>query len=270
MDTRLEPTRQTLIDKYVNESLLHLYELQKIDSQLDDLIESRGELPDRVQDMRRTVAEQRYNLEQIRKDIAEIDTRSKQLSDETVDLREKVDRYKAQQFDVKTTREYDAITFQLEDGQRRLHNNVESMGRMGVELEGMKIDEVQMTQDFAEVEAELAEAEAALGEVLAATQQDEKKLISRRNTLEKKIQPFHLTIYNRVRPAKNGVAVVAIKNGVCGGCYNAVPRQLALELRKGEKHTVCEYCGRIIVGEPIAIAVDGEPVAAPVAVAEED
>ena len=245
----------------MNESLLHLYELQRIDSQLDDLIESRGELPDRVDDMRRTVAEQRYNLEQIRKDIAEVETRSREITAETTDLREKVDKYKAQQFDVKTTREYDAITFQLEDGQRRLHNNIESMGRMGVELEGMKIDEVQMAEDFVGMEAELADAEAALGEVLKATKDDEKTLLARREILEKKIQPFHLTIYNRVRPAKNGVAVVAIKNGVCGGCYNAVPRQLALELRKGEKHTVCEYCGRIIVGEPIAIAVDGEPVA---------
>jgi len=25
------------------------------------------------------------------------------------------------------------------------------------------------------------------------------------------------------------------------------------------KHTVCEYCGRIIVGEVIGTAIDGEP-----------
>ena len=83
--------------------------------------------------------------------------------------------------------------------------------------------------------------------------------MEKREQLVKQIQPFHLTIYNRVRPAKAGVAVVSIKNGVCSGCYNAIPRQLALELKKGDKHTVCEYCGRIVVGEPLALAVDGEP-----------
>jgi predicted nucleic acid-binding Zn-ribbon protein len=244
----------------VNESLLHLYELQRIDSQLDDLIESRGELPERVEEMRHTAQGQRGQVEQLRRDIAEIQGRSKELTDETMDLRVKVDKYKAQQFDVKTTREYDAITFQLEDGQRRLHNNTENMGRMGIELEGLKIDEEQTANDLAEMENELSEAETALGEVLANTEEEEKRLMNKRNELEKKIQPFHLTIYNRVRPAKAGVAVVTIRNGVCGGCYNAVPRQLALELKRGQKHTVCEYCGRIIVGEPIAIAVDGEPV----------
>jgi uncharacterized protein len=243
----------------VNESLLHLYELQKVDTQLDDLIESRGELPERVEEMRRNVEEQDEQLAQIRRDIKEIEVRSRDLSAETVDLREKVERYKAQQFDVKTTREYDAITFQLEDSQRRLHNNVEAISRMGIELEQLKIDEQQMSQDLEEMRRELGEAETALKEVLADTEEEEKQLMIRRDELEKKIQPYYMTIYNRVRPAKGGIAVVPLKNGVCGGCYNAVPRQLVLELKKGEKHTVCEYCGRIIVGEPIAIAVDGEP-----------
>jgi hypothetical protein len=116
-----------------------------------------------------------------------------------------------------------------------------------------------MSQDLEEMRRELEEAETALKEVLADTEEEEKQLMVRRDELEKKIQPYYMTIYNRVRPAKGGIAVVPLKNGVCGGCYNAVPRQLVLELKKGEKHTVCEYCGRIIVGEPIAIAVDGEP-----------
>ena len=254
----------------MNESLLHLYELQKVDRQLDDLIEGRGELPDRVNDMRRQLQDHREQLQQVRHDIHEVDSRSRELTSESVDLREKVDRYKAQQFDVKTTREYDAITFQLEDAQRRLHQNTESVGRMGIELEQLKVDEAAMAADMSDMERELEEAEGALAEVLAGTEEEEKQLLVRREDLVKQVQPYYLTIYNRVRPAKEGIAVVAIKDGVCGGCFNAVPRQLALELRKGEKHAVCEYCGRIIVGEPIAIAVDGEPQPVTYEVEEEE
>jgi predicted nucleic acid-binding Zn-ribbon protein len=243
----------------VNQSLVHLYELQKVDKQLDDLIESRGELPERVQDMRRGVESQEDQLGQVRLDIADLDKRSREMATESTDLREKVEKYKAQQFDVKTTREYDAITFQLEDSQRRLHSNMENVGRMGIELEQLRQDEQQMALDLSEMQRELQEAEAALSEVLADTEEEEKELLKKREGLVKQIQPYYLTIYNRVRPAKAGVAVVALRNGACGGCYNAIPRQLVLELKKGEKHTVCEYCGRIVVGDPIAIAVDGEP-----------
>lgn len=246
-------------EEVVNESLLHLYELQKVDSQIDDLIESRGELPERVDEMRRTVEEQRRTLEQTGADIADLERRSREMTDESVDLREKVEKYKSQQFDVKTTREYDAITFQLEDSQKRLSSNIESVSRMGLEAESLRQDEQQLSSDVGQMDAELKEAEAALKEVLAETEEDERELRDRRGGLEKKIESYYLTIYNRVRPAKAGVAVVAVKHGVCGGCYNAVPRQVVLELKKGDRHTVCEYCGRIIVGEPIAIAVDGEP-----------
>jgi predicted nucleic acid-binding Zn-ribbon protein len=86
----------------------------------------------------------------------------------------------------------------------------------------------------------------------------------------KLISAPHLSMYNRVRPAKNGIAVVPIRNGVCGGCFNAIPRQMVLELKLGEKHTVCEYCGRIVVGEPISLLVDGPPVAAVQVTAEEE
>ena len=126
----------------------------------------------------------------MRRDRHELETRSKELSAELLDLREKVDRYKAQQFDVKTTREYDAITFQLEDAQRRLHTNTEAVGRMGVELEQLKMDDEQMGLDLTEMEGELEEAEAALTEVLAGTEEEEKRLLTRREELVKQVQPF--------------------------------------------------------------------------------
>lgn len=259
-----------IIGENVNQSLVHLYELQKVDKQLDDLIESRGELPERVRDMRQGVETNEDQLAQTRLDIADLDKRSREMVQETADLREKVERYKAQQFDVKTTREYDAITFQLEDSQRRLHTNMESVGRMGIELESLRQDEQQMSVDLADMQRELQEAESALSEVLSDTEEEEKQLLAKREGLVKQIQPYYLTIYNRVRPAKEGVAVVALRNGACGGCYNAIPRQMVLELKKGEKHTVCEYCGRIVVGDPIAIAVDGEPQPVTYAVEDEE
>jgi len=252
----------------VNESLLHLYELQKIDSQLDELIESRGELPERVEEMRRTLDTQRTEVETLRKEIADMEKRSREMTDESTELRDKVEKYKAQQFDVKTTREYDAITFQLEDSSKRLNQNLEAVGRMGIQVEQLKVEEQALTTDVENLERDLKESEAALKEILAETQNEEKDLAKKREGLIKQIEAVHLSMYNRVRPAKGGLAVVPIKNGVCGGCFNAIPRQLVLELKRGDRHTVCEYCGRIVVGEPISLAVDGEPV--PVTYATDD
>lgn len=243
----------------MNESLVHLYELQKVDSQIDELIENRGDLPEQVEQMRRNYVDEQQALEDLRGQIGELESRSKNAASENEELREKIEKYKAQQFDVKTTREYDAITFQLEDAQKRLNRNLEDVGRGGVELENLR-NEIQHLEDrLAETKTMLEESETQLQEVMKETEQEEKELRIKRDELEKLVPKQYLTMYNRVRPAKNGVAVVPVRSGVCGGCFNAIPRQLVLELKRGDKHAVCEYCGRIVIGEPIAQAVDGIP-----------
>lgn len=243
----------------MNQSLVHLYELQKIDSQLDELIESRGELPERVREIGETVEAQSQEVESIKHRVEELTHRSQAMNEESVELREKIERYKSQQFDVKTTREYDAITYQLEDAQKRLNHNLQEVSRIGIEVEQLRNDEQRMQEELDTMRADLSESETLLGEVMQETKEEEERLRVRREELIQQITPYYLNIYNRVRPAKAGVAVVAVRNGVCGGCFNAIPRQMVLELKKAEKNTVCEYCGRIVVGEPIAIAVDGEP-----------
>jgi len=254
----------------VNESLLHLYELQKIDSQLDELIENRGELPQRVDDLRQMVIEQRARLLDADTHVAEVEKRSGEVHVEIAELREKVEKYKAQQFDVKTTREYDAITFQLEDGQKRLARHVDESARLGLELEQTRTEATSMREDLAEMETDLAQQEVTLKSLMAETEEDEKQLLKKRAATLKLVRPNHIGMYDRVRPAKNGIAVVPVRNGVCGGCFNAIPRQLVLELKKGDKHAVCEYCGRIVVGEVISLAVDGEPQPVPAQVAHNE
>jgi len=243
----------------VNQNLVHLYELQKIDSQLDELIESRGELPERVEEMRGALEAQGQELESVRARMAHITEHSQRLNDESVELREKIEKYKGQQFDVKTTREYDAITYQLDDAQKRLNANLQEVSRMGIEAEQLRNEEERVNQELTAMQTDLTEAESLLGDVMRETKAEEERLRHRREELVPSVTPYFLNIYNRVRPAKAGVAVVAIRNGVCGGCFNAIPRQLMLDVNKGEKHTVCEYCGRIVVGEPIALHIDGEP-----------
>ena len=52
--------------------------------------------------------------------------------------------------------------------------------------------------------------------------------------------------YERIRKAKQGVAVVPINKSSCGGCFNQVPPQIIIELRKKDMIRTCEYCGRIL------------------------
>jgi predicted nucleic acid-binding Zn-ribbon protein len=243
----------------VNEGLLRLYELQKIDTHLAELVSSRGELPYRVAEMRDELAAREADLHDMHARISELEAEERTLTSDTSDFEVKLERYKSQQFDVKTTREYDAISFQIEDASHRIGRNQDTIARMMVELNNVREDAESFGGELEHVRVEFAENEKALNELLTETADDEKRLTAEREKVVVQVPSNYLSMYDRIRPAKEGIAVVSLRNGACGGCYHVIPRQLVLELKKSEKHTVCESCGRIVVSEGIAIAIDGEP-----------
>ena len=58
------------------------------------------------------------------------------------------------------------------------------------------------------------------------SESDEKKLLSDREKATKKIEERLLTSYQKLRDnARNGLAVVPVSRGACGGCFNTVPPQ---------------------------------------------
>jgi len=56
-------------------------------------------------------------------------------------------------------------------------------------------------------------------------------------------------VYNRIRRILGGLAVVPLKKGACGGCFNIIPLQVVAEIRQMNRLTICESCGRIVLVE---------------------
>ena len=49
-----------------------------------------------------------------------------------------------------------------------------------------------------------------------------------------------------VNRQRNGLSVVKVSRGACGGCFNIVPPQRQAEIKEKKKIILCEYCGRIL------------------------
>jgi predicted nucleic acid-binding Zn-ribbon protein len=56
-----------------------------------------------------------------------------------------------------------------------------------------------------------------------------------------------LTRYEKIREVKDGLAVVTVQNGACGGCYRRIPPQEMQILRRSDRIKTCEGCGRILI-----------------------
>jgi predicted nucleic acid-binding Zn-ribbon protein len=97
----------------------------------------------------------------------------------------------------------------------------------------------------------LEEKRVALAEVSKTTEDEELKFRDDRKKILPKISKADLATYERIRKARKGKAIVPVKRGACGGCFNKVPPQKLLELRQNNSTYTCERCGRIIVSDEI-------------------
>ncbi len=238
------------IDYSMQEKIMALYELQKIDSQIDEINKVKGELPLEVEDLEDEIAGLNTRIENINAEIEELNSLTKQRKREVDQAKIQISHYKEQQNNVRNNREYDAITkeieyqeLEIELAEKRLKEYAVAMKAKKAQLEDAEAVASERGVDLAAKKAELESIEAETADQVAAleAQADKAKV---------KIDERLLSAYGRIRGSvRNGLAVVTVKRDACGGCFNRIPPQRQADIRLGKKLIVCEYCGRILVTE---------------------
>ena len=231
--------------------LQSLYTLQKIDTELQEIHEMKGDLPQIVDQLSTKVDDLKKKI----KDFNDIIKQSKISRDkadvEIIDLGEKVEKYKKQQLQVKSNKQYDALTREIENAENQSTKLEREMELLERNMQAAKTEVETHTAQLAESAAELQDNQKELREVNKEHEKEETKLRHEREKIVAKINRDDLAKYELIRKAKGGNAVVPVKRGACGGCFKRVPPQMILELRQNSRFYKCEHCGRILVSDKI-------------------
>ncbi|MBI4536286.1 MAG: hypothetical protein HY708_08405 [Ignavibacteriae bacterium] len=231
--------------------LRQLYALQQIDTNLDELEEMKGDLPTQVRELDGKATELQRKLEEHEHTMKSAFSMRDNIDTEILSLKEKSERYQAQQYEVRTNREYDALTREMEHAAvtiTRLEKEMETLESKAT----IARTEIETTKsELEEINKQLEQKRTELAEVSKANEDEELKYRHERENVVVRISKSDLGTYERIRKAKNGKAVVPVKRGACGGCFTKVPPQKLLELRQNKKVYTCERCGRILVSDEI-------------------
>lgn len=229
-----------------------LYELQLIDDQLDELEELRGDLPQAVESLENKINEIKSGISEKEKQKKESVEKRKENEDQIEKLMANQKKFKAQLYQVRNNKEYDALTKEIdhtEDQIKKLEAEIDNLADLNKKL-SEEIEEV--SPQLETLNGELKEKQSDLKEIVKANEKEEAKLRTHRKELVDQIKKPDYTAYMRIRKAKKGKAVVTIRRSACSGCHNIVPSQRQLELRRNNRLFFCEYCGRILVSPEIA------------------
>jgi predicted nucleic acid-binding Zn-ribbon protein len=238
------------VDYSMQEKIMALYELQKIDSQIDEINKVKGELPLEVQDLEDEIAGLNTRIDNINAEIEEINSLTKQRKREVDQAKIQISHYKEQQNNVRNNREFDAITKEIEYQELEIELAEKRLKEYAVNLKGKKAHLEDAEAVAAERSADLTAKRAELESIEAETADQVATLQAKAEKAKVKIDERLLVAYNRIRRSvRNGLAVVTIQRDACGGCFNRIPPQRQVDIRHGKKLIVCEYCGRILVAD---------------------
>ena len=223
----------------VEDKLKYLYELQQVDTKIDNLRTLAGELPQEVKDMADEVEGLKTRLTNIENEIKECETQISDHRVRTENANASISRYKEQQNTVRNNREFDNLNKEIEYQELEIEASQRKIKHYSAELEARLADKAKTTKDIEERTVDLNQKRSELDQILSETKAETEALVLRAGELEKKIDERLLT----------GLAVVKIERDSCGGCHAKIPAQQQLDIRTRKKIIVCEFCGRILVDQ---------------------
>ncbi len=237
----------------MQEKIKALYDLQKIDSKIDEINKIKGELPVEVQDLEDEVAGLQTRLDNINAEIDELGALTKQRKAEIEQNKAMIAKYEEQQKNVRNNREFDAISKEIEyqDLQNQLCEKHLKEYASETKAKKLLVEEAQAALDERKIDYQNKKNE--LDTIDQETAKEIEALKAQDAVAREKIDERLLAAYTRIRSnVHNGLAVVTVKRDACGGCYNRIPPQRQVEIRQGKKIIICEYCGRILVADEAA------------------
>lgn len=235
------------------ERLRALFDLQLIDSRIDEIRNLRGELPLEVRDLEDEVEGLNTRLEKLSESLESLDTEISAKKNLIEEAKALIKKYGEQQKNVRNNREYNSITKEIEFQELEIQLAEKHIKEFKAQIEQKK-EVIDGTKERLKERLEhLKHKKGELDAILADTEKEEKALIKKSDSYKKKIEERLVKAYTRIRTSvKNGLAVVPIERGASGGSFFTIPPQVQMEIASRKRIITDEHSGRILVDSTLA------------------
>lgn len=224
-----------------------LWKLQNIDYDLGELERSKDYLPEMINTLEKEIEETHQAIKSTEEELNEQTLLNKNLDLELATLNQELAKFQKQMRDIKTNKEYDALTTEIANRKLKISTTEEEILKTLTRIDDLKERIKQYKQKLEDIEktndaqlADLREKLSSIEDKVKIKEGDRKNVTVR---MEKKL----LAVYERVRKGRGNHVVVTIRKRACGACHKAVPPQTIQEIREGKKIYTCDNCGRILI-----------------------
>jgi predicted nucleic acid-binding Zn-ribbon protein len=244
------------------DDMRRLVRLQEMMQVVDGLSEKIASVPAGVARLEKELLSVEAEVERERAALQDVQKERRRLEMELMGIETKIQKYQAQLADVKTNKEYQAMQHEID----------------ACKLERARLDEKilldmeaadRATAAFRAVEERIKEkrrateeGKKALQQQLAGLQEQKAALERDRDALRGMIAAPFLDPFMKVARQRKGLALVPVKDELCGGCHVRVMPKLIQMVRRSTGLIPCDSCKRFLyVPDDPALAAGAVPPA---------
>jgi hypothetical protein len=237
----------------VEEKLRALYDLQIIDSRIDQIRNVRGELPLEVEDLEDEVAGLTTRLDKLQNDLVAVEDNIKTKKVAIENHSTAIKKYSEQQKDVRNNREFNSLTKEVEFQELEIQLSEKQIKELKASMEHKKEVISGSKERLEQKSTHLKHKKAELNDIMSETEKEETFLTGKSVEYEALIEARLLAAYKRIRSSvRNGLAVVSIERGASAGSFFTIPPQVQVEIASRKKIITDEHSGRILVDSGLA------------------
>lgn len=240
----------------VRETIEQFNSLQKLDSRIFEIETTLAKIPEMLK-----ASLTRFEKVETEKStaVASFESRKEELLKTEASISEQKNLLESAQkklTSVQNNKEYEAALRELDVLKKQITDSEEKIKKLSEEVKSLEAEISSKTD-------EAASTGNAYKTEKAEKEDENKALFEELDTLKKEREKFAegvkkslLSKYERVRSARNNIAIAPISNETCTGCNMKIPPQLAVEVKKESDLIQCPHCQRFLYHQKEMVAAE--------------
>jgi uncharacterized protein len=230
----------------VHPDLKIVIELQQVDLRIGELGAQIDALPSQVHTLEQQLEEFLHAHSDRQQRLAANQKERREMEGEIQVIRQKISKHKDQLYEVKTNEQYRAMLKEIEGEEGNIRKVEDRLLEKMIEAEEIQKAIADAAARIESEKARVAAEKARLEGLRRVDIEERDRIEKRRNELARDLSESTLTVYERVRAGRNGVALAEVRDGFCAACHVCLRPQLYNDVRSNETVITCESCSRIL------------------------
>ena len=231
------------------QDLEYLIKLQEIDLRIKEQELAQEQFPAAVSELENEIKKAESALQLSKSKLNQAQTELKTFEEQILHTREQLDKSQSRLNSIKTNREYDAVHAEIEAQKNMLNTAEQRRKNLDEEINRIKASVDENTANVEKVVSENEPKIADLKQKIGTIDSNIAEIMKERNEVVPKISKPSLRTYDLIRKKrKTGKALSLVSTSkTCTVCYKVLEPQLYNEIRRGNRLTLCQSCGSILI-----------------------